>query len=186
MNNKYKDKEHPSTGQQPGSKIGHGHFKPVVNRLSCSSIRFTWNFVCPFPRKDIKDRGLRCPGSRTTKSLALGARLRPASVRPATPPPAPPHRPAVPRSAHTRPARAVGCLDFGFDNNFLGQNVELSQPNLGNNGAPKSPLTYITLLVMPPPGFPLIHSSDFPDMPCKAAVNQPLVSRSLCSLTLSK
>ena len=77
-------------GQQPGTKSASGPgYKPLVNRLSCSSIRLTWDFICSCLRRIVQEGHLRYPGEQD-------GRLFPGRIGP---PPSPP-RPAPLRSAH--------------------------------------------------------------------------------------
>ena len=107
-----KDRKKPVIGQQPGTKSADGSVgEALINRLSCSSIRFTYDFVCSYFRKDGKTvlvilhtEMVDCPlGASLCLSLPRLALPRPALPRPAPPGPASPRRLAMPSPSRSEP-----------------------------------------------------------------------------------
>ena len=124
-----KDKtKHWSIGQQPGTKSGHGPaFIPVINRSSCSPVRF---YMPPGVSRAFfvahsggqAERSCLCAHRSALPHPALP---RPASPRPLIPNPPRPDcpSPALPSPFH--PTSAVGHPGFGVDN------VNLPSPKPG-------------------------------------------------------
>ena len=102
----------------------------LINRSSCSPIRFISNFVCSCFRGDVRDDCLRCPEDQDERFF-LGAQTRrlpsafpprPAPPGSAPPRPAPPSsarqvamlHPAPPRPCHNRVLYSIGLLGISF------------------------------------------------------------------------